>query len=121
MNTPALITAACIAIGAASIAASAQADPVCDAGAEIFAGTLDMRFSGLSRATAQAIASDAVIAGTVGMDGAEKVAFIAAFGPVIARLVDDAYGLPLDHAGDPAEQIADYTNIFLRACEGETF
>lgn len=61
MNAPALITAAVVAIGAASIATSARANPVCEIKAAIAYSAEELRQSGTPQREAAA-----VMAGVIG-------------------------------------------------------
>ena len=98
MNAPLLITAAVVALGAASIATSARANPVCDLGASLVENGVTLRHAGLSQQSVAnvqaAIISRAIRESGMGYGDAQDVAAVA--GVIATMVLQAVYSFPLD-------------------------
>lgn len=92
------ITAAIVISGAASIATSARANPVCDLGASLVENGVTLRHAGLSQQSVAnvqaAIISRAIRESGVGYGDAQDVAAIS--GAIATYVLQAVYSFPLD-------------------------
>lgn len=98
MNAPLLITATVVAIGAASIATSARANPVCDLGASLVESGVVLRHAGFSQQSVaniqSSIISRAISESGVAYADAQEAAAIS--GAIATYVLQAVYSFPLD-------------------------
>lgn len=120
MNAPAIITAACVAIGAASIATSAKADPLCDFGAALVENAVTLRAAGLPQENVASLQA-AIIGQSISdsdLTPAARQTAAAISGTIATMVLQAAYSYPLEPSIPADLQSAIAAEAFLDGCEG---